>query len=151
MSNKFLSSRRLILILLLLLVGAPFLLLNHQVRNRMKRKKLESDAGMIGYALRDYRRDNDNALPRSFSDLTFGGVNIVDFRHYYDGGRGDEIASDSARLPDKKIDLEFFTLCPPGTRIGKSGKDVFAVGKLKGLDLLNVIYVDGSVEFDVKP
>jgi hypothetical protein len=72
MSDKFLSSNRVMLILLLLLVGAPFLLLNHQVRKRMKRKKLESDAGMIGSALMGYRRgrcDCARGFARCFAAL----------------------------------------------------------------------------------
>lgn len=141
---------RAMLILLLLSAGVVYLFLYHVVHKSMKRKKLSSDAGMIGSALMGYRRDNDDALPGSFSDLTFGGVNIADYRHYYDGGRGEEIPMDITRLPDKKIDLEFFTLCPPGTRIGKSGMEVFAIGKRKRVTLLHVIHVDGSVGFEME-
>lgn len=138
-----------VLVLTLLSAGLAFLFLKHHVSNGMKGRKLTSDAFMTGSALWSYRRNHNDALPSSFSELTFGGVNIADYRHHYDGGRGDDSVS-PVGSGDKKIDLEFFTLCPPGARIGKSEKEVFAIGKRKGVALLHVIYVDSKVGFEME-
>lgn len=141
--------RRAILILLLLCAGAAFLLLDYKVDQMEKGRKLTSDANVVAAALKGYKTRNGEALPSSFSQLTFADVNIVAYRHGYFGGRGDDSVTPIGR-EDKKIDLEFFTLYPPGTRIGKSEKEVFAIGKRKGVDLLHVIYVDGTVGFEME-
>lgn len=142
--------RRGILVILVLIAGIGYGFLVYVGDRMLNSRKLTSDTLIVGSALKDYKTRNGGKLPSSLAQLAFDGKNIFDYR-YGTGGEGFDDGVSPTDQKGEKIDLEFFTMCPPGTRIGKSAKLVFAIGDRRGVGLLNVIYVDGSVGFEMKP
>lgn len=90
-----------------------------------ERRNRYFDGNTIALELDSYVRKHNGAVPRSFEEL--------------------ELAED--------VDVSAFRILPPGSRVGRYEKDVFAEGKEAendtwGKRMRIVIYVDGMIKIE---